>query len=71
MSEGTAKCQTFNFGPNQIFSNSSAQEVTEGQNPIYCDSESWIFDTSEFTRTATSEWGNVCGKKQLSTMGMY
>ena len=71
MTEGKAKCHTFDFGSDPIDSDISAQEIISTKDPIYCDSEEWIFDTSEFSKTATSEWGNVCSKKQLSTMGKY
>ena len=32
-----------------------------------CSEEDWIFDQKDFTRTATTEWGNVCDKKALNT----
>ena len=60
------QCMTFDFGNITFTSPDSVTEFTNGASPIECTEEKWIFDTAEFTSTATTEWGNVCARKQLN-----
>lgn len=67
MTKRAAQCKTYNFGNTSFTSPDEVIEFTKSINSSDCEAEQWIFDTTEFTSTATTEWGTVCSRKQLNT----
>ena len=67
MTQNAAQCITYDFGNRTFESAESVMAFTNETTHIDCTAQEWRFDNSEVQSTATTEWGNVCSRKQLNT----
>ena len=64
---GDPQCYTYDFGDTNYTTLENVMQFTNGMVGSRCEAQEWIFDDSDFKSTATTEWGNVCDRKQLNT----